>query len=69
MRLVFLDIWGFLGPIKTPQAVLKPFNRTITLSRSDHSNHSQTLPYPSNKTLKPPLNLPRPLADAAPALA
>jgi hypothetical protein len=33
------------------------------------SAHSQSFPYPSKTTLKPPLNLPRPLAGAAPALA
>jgi len=36
---------------------------------SHHPSHSQSFPYPSKTTLKPPLNLPRPLADAAPALA
>ncbi len=32
-------------------------------------SHSQSFPYPSNTTLKPPLNLPRPPVDAAAALA
>ena len=36
---------------------------------SHHQSHSQSFPYPSKTTLKPPLNPPRPQVDAAPAPA
>ena len=61
---------GMEGRIATGAWASRPWHSTAAAMLALPATHSaQSFPYPSKTTLKPPPNLPNPLAGAAPALA
>ena len=61
---------GMGGRIATEAWASRPWHSAAAATLALPATHSaHSFPYPSKTTLKPPPNLPNPLAGAAPALA
>lgn len=64
------SVWGDYAAVGVQAWASRPWHLAAAAALALPATHSaQSFPYPSKTTLKPPPNLPRPLAGAAPALA